>query len=106
MFDIDVARLPLEYWLCAIVLAAACAFAVRLRRELWSPPFIAVLGTIAAWYMLEPLYFEDFFYDFTYSASSTAYRCLFIFLITFILATPVIVRWMLPRVQSGASPSL
>jgi hypothetical protein len=106
MFDINVVSLPLEYWLCAIVLAVACAFAVRLRGEIWAPPFIAVVGTIAAWYMVEPIYFEDFFYDFTYSAASTAYRCLLIFLFAFIVATPAVVRWMLPRTQSSDSVSL
>src|SRR5260221_9602452 len=105
MSDIDVSRLPLEYWLCAIFLVVVCAFAVRQRRELWAPPFIAVLGTIAAWYMVEPLYFEGFFSDFTYTAGSTAYQCLLIFFIAFTIATPGGGKWIRPRDPSAsASP--
>src|SRR5260221_570873 len=106
MSDIDVSRLPLEYWLCAIFLVVVCAFAVRQRRELWAPPFIAVLGTIAAWYMVEPLYFEGFFSDFTYTAGSTAYQCLLIFLIAFTIATPGVVKWMRPRDPSASASPL
>ena len=101
MFDINVVRLPLEYWLCVVFLALAFAFAVRQRREIWAAPFIAVLGTITAWYLVEPIYFEDFFYDFSYSASSTAYRCLLIFLIAFLIATPGVVKWMQPKAPLG-----
>src|SRR6185503_10050711 len=59
MFQIDVSRLPLEYWYCVIVLVLAGLFGVRMRREPWAAPFIAVLATIAGWYMVEPVYFPD-----------------------------------------------
>src|SRR5258708_17920616 len=99
MFQIDVTSLPLEYGLCAAILFVTCLFAVRLRSQLWAPPFIAVLGTIAAWYMVEPIYFEDFFSDYTFSAASTAYRCLLVFLVTFVVAAPVMVRDFQPHGQ-------
>lgn len=100
MFEIDVASIPPEYWLCVILLVLTFIFVVRLRNELWAPPFIAVLGTVTAWYMVEPIYFEDFFYDFTSAAAGDAYRCLLVFLITLVAATPAMVRLFQPKLRT------
>jgi oligosaccharide repeat unit polymerase len=102
MFDIAFV-LPLEYWLCAILIAAAVALAVRQRHVAWVPPFVAVLGTIAGWYMVEPLYFRDEFALFTDTSIATAFRCVFLFVVTLIIATPVVSRWLEPR---GKDPDL
>jgi oligosaccharide repeat unit polymerase len=99
MYQIDIGRLPLEYWLCAILLMLAFVFAVRLRYLLWVPPFLAVLGTVAAWYMIEPIYFDDFVSNFPLSAASLAYGCLLVFLITFIVGAPIAVRFFQPVIR-------
>lgn len=96
MFGTTATFLPVEYWLCAVVLAAATVFALGIRREAWAAPFVAVLGTIAAWYMLEPFYFEDFFIDFRPSAVILGYRSLLLFLLAFVIAAPVVVRALDP----------
>jgi hypothetical protein len=101
MFEVDVLRLPVEYILSIVVLGMACAFAVKMRHETWAPPFIAVLGTIAAWYMIEPLYFEDFFYEFTYQSATGAYLCVLIFLVSFCALTPFMVKALQPETHAG-----
>src|SRR6478735_12337474 len=103
MFQIDIARLPLEYWFCAIVLVLAGLFGIRMRREPWAAPFIAVLATIAGWYMVEPVYFADFFYEFTPSASSSAFACVFIFLVSFVTVCPFVVKAFEPEARSSTN---
>jgi hypothetical protein len=103
MFDVDITRLPLEYWLCIVVIALAGAFSFRMRREAWAAPYIAVLGTVAAWYMVEPIYFDDFLYDFTPEAVATAYRCLLVFLTVLTASTPFIMKAMRPKTVVGDS---
>jgi hypothetical protein len=76
-------------------------FGVRMRREPWAAPFIAVLATIAGWYMVEPVYFADFFYEFTPSASSSAFACVFIFLVSFVIACPFVVKAFEPKARQG-----
>jgi oligosaccharide repeat unit polymerase len=102
-FEIEITRLPLEYWLCAMFLAVSVALAIRQRHELWGPPFIAVLGTIVAWYMVEPLYFEEFVTTFSYRPLSDAYNCLLVFLMTLMILTPVMVRMMRPHTKAHVS---
>lgn len=102
MSEIDVSRLPLEYWFCAIVLVLAGVFGVRLRREAWAAPFIAVLATITGWYMVEPVYFADFFYEFTPSASSSAFACVFIFLVSFVAVCPFVVKAFEPEARKSS----
>lgn len=101
MSEVDILRLPVEYILCALMFAVAGAVAVKMRRESWAPPFIAVLATIAAWYMVEPIYFEDFFYEFTYASATGAYLCVLIFLIAFSILTPLMVKALQPQTRLG-----
>jgi hypothetical protein len=93
----DVVSLPLEYWLCAMLIAASIALGVRQRQVPWMAAFIAVVGTVGGWYMVEPLYFADEFAMFPPTAIATTFRCVFLFLIALIIVTPVAARWLEPR---------
>jgi hypothetical protein len=96
ILDVEFSRLPLPYWLCAALIIVALVFAVRQRHLLWVPAFVGVLGTVAAWYMVEPLYFEDFLFNFSSDAVDTAYTCLLVFLVTFLVTTPLAVGMLQP----------
>ena len=89
--------LPLEYWLCAVLLVASIALAVRQRHVAWVAPFVAVLGTVGGWYMVEPLYFSEEFVLFAPNSIAEAFRCVFLFLVALIVLTPVVSRWFEPR---------
>src|SRR5260221_1269426 len=95
----DITGLPIECWLCAILLMVACALALRQHHQLWVAPFVAVIGTAAAWYMIEPIYFSEYVSDFSYNTISDAYKCLTIFLVTLIVITPLAVRALQPEGQ-------
>jgi oligosaccharide repeat unit polymerase len=99
----DVTALPLEYWLCAVLIVVAGLFALRQRHLLWVPPFIATLATVFAWYMIEPVYYEDFLLIFPPDAIAAGYRCLFVFLIALILATPMAVQALQPKAGHAAT---
>jgi oligosaccharide repeat unit polymerase len=98
MFEISAAAnyLPLEYWLCAILIATSCALAIRQRQELWVAPYLAVLGTVAGWYMVEPLYFEEFLGGFSDTSIAAAFRCLLVFLVALIISAPIVTRLFQP----------
>src|SRR5258706_5704654 len=96
LFENDWSSLPLEYWLCAILLIVATVVALRQRHLLWVPPFLAVIGTIAAWYMVEPLYYDDFFLSFSPTDVAAGYRCLLVFVVTFVILSPMAVRALQP----------
>lgn len=102
-FDVEVTRLPMEYWLCATFLAASIALATRQRHQLWGPPFIAVLGTVAAWYLIEPLYFNEFVTTFSYGPLGDTYGCLLIFLMTLMVLTPVMIQSLQPNIKGRVS---
>lgn len=88
--------LPLEYWLCAVLIVASIALAVRQRHVAWVAPFVAVLGTVGGWYMVEPLYFSEEFALFADTSIAAAFRCVFLFLVTLIISAPVVARWLKP----------
>jgi oligosaccharide repeat unit polymerase len=89
--------LPLEYWICGVIIASAIAFSVRHRDVHWVPPFVAVLGTVAGWYMVEPIYFFDEFSMFPPASVSDAFRCVFLFLVALVILTPAVARWFEPK---------
>jgi oligosaccharide repeat unit polymerase len=94
-----IAYLPLEYWLCVVLIAVSCLMGLRHRDKLWIPSFLAVLATVAGWYMVEPLYFEDFFGQFVESSVATAFRCVLVFLMTLIVAAPLMTRALRPKAE-------
>src|SRR5258706_11011991 len=94
--------LPLEYWLCAALIVPSIALAVRQRHLAWAAPFVAVLGTVGGWYMVEPLYFSDEFALFANTSIAAAFRCVFLFLVTLIISAPVVARWFEPK---GKNPN-
>jgi hypothetical protein len=54
--------------------------------------------------MVEPVYFEDFFYEFSYSSATAAFACVLLFLLSFCILTPFIVRFFRPSaVRRGPS---
>lgn len=97
MIAADVALLPAEYWLCVAVIVGAFFYAIHQRGQSWLPAFLTVLGTAVAWYMVEPIYFEDFLISFPPSALSEAYSSVFVFLVALTFFTPVLVKLLRPR---------
>lgn len=77
----------------------------RLARP-WSPPVIAVLGMVAGWYMIEPIYFPEYLEDFLQRDVSTAFGCVLIFIVTLSIATPVAVKAFVPRRRSTTDPTI
>ena len=77
----DIMSLPLAYWLCLLLVFGGGAYALFRIGQPWSAPFIAVLGLVAGWYMIEPVYFPDYLEMFSDTDVGTAFACVLTFLI-------------------------
>tara|TARA_B100000929_G_scaffold105289_1_gene83337 strand:- start:1157 stop:2539 length:1383 start_codon:yes stop_codon:yes gene_type:complete len=74
---------PLSYYLCLIVVALL-SVEVSLRPNTpWRMPFLTVLGTIAVWYLIEPVYFPEEFLQFRYGDVRDIFICVLIFFVAF-----------------------
>jgi len=81
------------YWMavssCALLV---CYGAFNLEKP-WGLPYITVLLTIAAWYLLEPWYLpEHFTDDYNANVNEMAFVVILLFFISFSLAVPIFVR--------------
>jgi len=47
---------PFPFWLCVLGMAALGAYFIAVREEGWGIPALAVLGTVAVWYIVDALY--------------------------------------------------
>jgi hypothetical protein len=88
--------LPFEYWTSALLLAAAVILSVRQHHLPWIPPFVAAVGTVIAWYLVEPIYYGEFDTIFSETTVADGYRSLLIFVVAFFFATPIAVSSLIP----------
>jgi hypothetical protein len=97
-------ELPQTYWLSAfLVLIAGIICIVNLRRS-WAAGYAAVIGTVFAWYLIEPWYFPEEFIWFSHDILDLGYLSVSIFLITFMLVTPWMIRAFAPK-HRGQTPA-
>src|SRR5258706_13888033 len=106
LFENNWSSLPMEYWLCAILLIVATVVALRQRHLLWVPPFLAVIGTIAAWYMVEPVYYDDFFLSLSPTDFAAGYRCLLVFVVPFVILSPMAGRGLYAGRKRNTGPEV
>ncbi|MDQ0394783.1 hypothetical protein [Labrys monachus] len=90
-------ELPTSYYLSIMTFAGLMLFGASQWSRPWALPYITVLGTVAAWYFLEPFYFPDLFALFESEYIDTAYRTVLIFLISFAVITPFAAVHLRPK---------
>ena len=88
--------LPDSYFFAVAIFVVLLIYGTARFRSAWAMPYNAVLCTVAVWYFVEPLYFDDFFFTVPVQYLPAAYDAVLIFFATFAIATPVVVRWFRP----------
>jgi hypothetical protein len=99
---------PITYWFAVCLVLAGAVLAVRRIKDGTGIPMLAVLGTVAVWY-LGDAYYNDYAHYYTMLFRSevlqSAWLQVCLFLIVFLLAVPPVNRWYNARhlqYQSGA----
>lgn len=90
--------LPITYFLS--VLCFACALLLGLLRlnKPWGVPYVAVVLTVAAWYLIEPLEFADTFqFNFDQDDVQTAFGSVALFFIALAIVTPWLADKFTPK---------
>ena len=83
---------PLWYYLCVAVSLGLLYFAWSKRHDGWGVPMIAVVGTAAVWYLLDPIYngYETYARRFTPEVLDHAWMEVLLFLVSLGVLTPAI----------------
>src|SRR5665213_1174182 len=86
--------LPLPYYLCVVALVVFSWRAWQARDEGWGVPMLAVLGTVAAWYLGDPLYngYKEYLARFGETRLTEAWWEVLIFLIALRILVPPVNR--------------
>ena len=82
---IETPTLPESYYLAALVALATAGYGLINIRKPWAPAFLAVIGTFAAWYLVEPYYDPVSMMIFLDRQLSVAYTSALIFVVAFIV---------------------
>lgn len=90
-------HIPQSYWLAAILLVVAMAGGLFSARRTWAPAYFAVLGTVFAWYFIEPFYTPELFEEFSQNVTEQGFFSVSIFLIVFMFSTQPMVAIFRPR---------
>src|ERR1019366_7808557 len=112
--------LPISFWVVVLLLVAGGVWAATRVREGIGLPMLAVLGTVAAWYVGDALYNDYANYHvkiFAPDVLANAWWQVAWFVLVFLWLTPLIHRWMNARelhrssqvlrlVQTGAEEPL
>ena len=90
----SLALLPLPFYLCAFAFLIFSWQAWQGRDAGWGVPMLAVLGTVAAWYLGDPLYngYKEYLSKFGVERMNAAWWEVLIFLVSFRILTPVMNR--------------
>jgi oligosaccharide repeat unit polymerase len=91
--------LPETYFLSVALAAILLVYGTLKLRTSWGGPYLATVVTIAAWYLIEPLYFPDEFMAFSQETVATAYSAVLITLLCFALSAPTFVDLMRPNIN-------
>lgn len=97
MIDFEL-QLPLTYYLAAAILAFGVLHGLLSLRRSWAPGYLAVLGTIGAWYFIEPLYLPQGFIYFSEGTLELGFFSVCIFLISFMVLAPPMIGAFRPRI--------
>lgn len=84
--------LPESYYLSVALLLILMVYTVSKYKKTWSAPFAIVLFTTGTWYLIEPFYSDDFFYEIDQRYMGVAFNCVLLFLVSFTLITPFALR--------------
>lgn len=85
----SLSSLPFGYWLAFVTAVALVAEAAVQWRRPWAIPTAMVYVTIFGWYVLEPIYTPESMSVFSTSSINATFVSVFIFLMTFRLASPI-----------------
>src|SRR5258706_14309972 len=98
--------LPASFWVVVLLLLAGAAWAYGKIREGIGLPMLAVLGTVAAWYVGDAFY-NDYAHNhaltFTAATLENAWWQVAWFLTVFLLLAPVLHGWMNGRDRQRSS---
>jgi hypothetical protein len=99
----SLAHLPLPYYLCVLALAGFSWNAWKSREEAWGIPMLAVLVTVGAWYLMDPIYngYQAYVNTFGEGVLSTAWWEVLLFLISLAVLAPV----MSKKINGGLAAS-
>ena len=97
------APLPLTFVFAAALALAAAVYGLAHLRRSWAPPFLAVVGTFAAWYLVEPLVSPEAWAGFEPDHVGTAYGAATLFLLAFIAAFFALRPAFVPSVRARRS---
>jgi hypothetical protein len=78
-------NMPETYFISIALAATLLVYGALNLRKSWGIPYLAVVVTIAAWYLIEPLYFPDEFLVFRQETVATAYGAVLTALLSFAL---------------------
>jgi len=97
--------LPLPYYLSVIALVVFSWGAWQARDEGWGVPMLAVLGTVAAWYLGDPLYngYDEYLARFEETELTEAWWEVLIFLIALRILVPTVNRMINGNLFMGGS---
>lgn len=101
---IETLSLPFSYDLAVLITLFAAGYGMLNLRKSWAPAFLAVIGTFAAWYLIEPHYAPSTMMIFSAHQLSVAYMSAAFFISGFIVFHSWMRKSFLPRRwQSGLS---
>jgi oligosaccharide repeat unit polymerase len=92
-----VANIPDTYYVSIGLIVVFAAFGLSSIRTNWAVPYLAVLGTIAGWYLIEPIYFSDSFSQLNADDVRGAFDAVSICLIVFAFSAPILANKLCQR---------
>src|SRR5271170_5815318 len=88
------------YWMAVSSWALSVCYGAFNLEKPWGLPYITVLLTIAAWYLLEPWYLPDQFTDdYNTNVNDMAFTDILLFFICFSIAVPIFMRAVCTKVN-------
>src|SRR4051812_40859665 len=90
-------NLPGPYLLSVVVAAALLVHGCMCFRASWAIPYLGVVFTVSAWYLVEPIYLPEEFTKFAEADVTAAYYAVFLSLLTFGVVTPMAVNFARPK---------
>ncbi len=80
---------PITYAFSILLVGVLAAEAIFIMRAPWRMTYLAVLGTISAWYLIEPVYMPEAFAEFDTADVSDAFMSVVIFFLALRVLTPL-----------------
>lgn len=98
--------LPISFWGVIVLIAVGSLYALHHLRDGFGLPMLAVIGTLAAWYVVDAFYNDYANYHsriFAPEILKSSWWQVAWFLVVFLFATPYIHRWMNIRLIARGS---